>query len=354
MLTGEPSTQNSNTDIADEIKLFTIENNAGTKLIVSNYGAAVQSLFVKDNSGKMGDVVLGYDDVNEYTTDDYYIGTVVGRFANRIAGGKVNIDGEIYQLSVKPGGFHHHGGFVGFNKKLFTAAPFSSISKRGVTFSYTSPHLEEGFPGELQLEVVYTLDDDDAWTVDYKAYTDRSTLINLTQHAYFNLSADHGATIDAHELRLLGDFYLPVSEMQVPTGEIAPVAGTPFDFTAFKTIGKDIHDDHKQLVLSNGYDHSFVFEKEHTSSLKHVAIVRESTSGRQMDVYTTEPSLHFYTGNFLENISGKQGTVYNKRSGFCLETQHFPDAPNHPHFPSTLLKAGEEYTSRTAFKFSTF
>lgn len=352
MLTGQPSLINGYAGVTDEVKLFTIQNNAGTKLMLSNYGAAVQCLFVKDRLGKPVDIVLGYDDGNGYIADEHYIGTVVGRYANRIAGESVSINGSTYKLTTKEGGYHHHGGKMGFNKKIFDAAPFHQHNKHGIIFRYTSPHLEEGFPGELQLEVIYTLDDENIWTVEYKAVSTKTTLVNFTQHSYFNLSGNPETTVDEHELKILSHYYLPVNGMQVPTGEIKEVSNSVFDFSQFKKIGKDIFSSDEQLQLSHGYDHSYVLEKQHTDSLKHAAVVKEPSTGIKMDIYTMEPSVHFYSGNFLKNVKGKKGAFYNRRSGFCLETQHFPDAPNHPHFPSTELKAGEEFYSKTVFKFS--
>ena len=310
------------------------------------------SVFVKDKKGNFSDIVLGYENAAEYLEDDYYMGTVVGRYANRIAGDTVLINNEQYKLSTKDGGYHHHGGTVGFNKKIFKAQPFLQTGRSGIIFKYSSPHLEEGFPGELELEVIYTLDDEDAWCIEYKAVCNKTTLINLTQHTYFNLSGNPANKIDDHELKILSRYYLPVNTLQVPTGIIAAVSNTPFDFTEAKRIGQDIMHDNEQLHLSNGYDHSFVLEKKHSTVLKHAAVVHEPLSRIKMDVYTTEPAVHFYSGNFLNNVKGKNGTIYKKRSGFCLETQHFPDAPNHRHFPSTVLKAGEEFYSKTVFKFS--
>jgi aldose 1-epimerase len=339
--------------VEDDIKLFTIENSRGTKLIVSNYGAAVVSLFIKSKAGKLVDVLLGYEDAQDYVTDEYYMGTVVGRFANRIAGDSVKIGGKVYKLSVREGGYHQHGGDVGFNKKLFDATPFRYQKNNGIIFRYTSPHLEEGFPGEFQLDVIYTLDEDNNWSIEYKGISDRNTLVNLTHHAYFNLSGHASGIIDEHEIKIPAPYFLPVNAMQVPTGELKHVANTPFDFTEFKKIGKDILKNDVQLELGNGYDHSFVLEKKHTLKLKHAAEVKESVSGIVMNVFTTEPAVHFYTGNFLKHIKGKNSFLYNKRSGFCLETQHYPDAPNNPSFPSTLLHAGEQFYSRTVYSFST-
>lgn len=335
-----------------EIKLFTIQNNRGTKLVVSNCGAAVVALYVKDRDENFDDVVLGYEDPYEYLQDEYYIGTVVGRYANRINGDTVVIDDQAYKLAAKPGGYHLHGGDTGFNKKLFAATAFKETTHSGISFRYTSPDMEEGFPGELELEVIYTLDEEDSWIIEYKAVCNKTTLINLTQHTYFNLSGLPANGIDGHELKISGNCYLPVNNMQVPTGQLEKVSNTAFDFSSFKKIAQDILQDDEQLHLSNGYDHSFVLEHQHTPALKHAAVVKEPISGRQMDVYTTEPAIHFYSGNFLENVKGKNGVIYNKRAGFCLETQHFPDAPNQPHFPTTILNAGEKFYSKTIFKFS--
>lgn len=351
-LTPQAEVARDETDVLNVIQLFTIENKNGTKLIVSNRGAAVISLFVKDKNGSLVDIVLGYDDPFEYLDDEYYLGSVVGRYANRIAGDNVIIDGKTYKLSVREGGYHLHGGETGFNKKLFSGTPFSLVNGSGVKFAYTSPDLEEGFPGEFHLEIIYTLNDNDEWIVEYKGISDKTTIVNLTQHTYFNLSGDLSASIQEHELQILSNYYLPVNEMQVPTGKIVDVSNTPFDFTKFKKIGKDIEQDHEQLQLSKGYDHSFVLERKHTKQLKHAAIVKESNLGINMNVYTTEPAVHFYAGNFLDDIKGKNNMTYHMRSGFCLETQHFPNAPNQPDFPSTVLQAGHQFYSKTIFSFS--
>ncbi len=339
-------------EVSRSIKIFNIENKKGTRLVVSNYGAAVISLFIKDKNGELKDVVLGYDNAEDYLNDEFYLGTVVGRYANRIAGSSVLIDDEFYTISTRSGGYHHHGGDVGFNKKYFDAFPLPDPKQRGIMFTYTSPHLEEGFPGKLRLTVVYLLNDEDEWTVEYKAITDKTTLVNFTQHVYFNLSGSPSKGISNHKIKINSKWYLPVNKLQVPTGEFAEVNNTVFDFTKMKGIIKDIQKDDEQLKLSYGYDHSFVLEKIHTPVLKHAASVKEDNTGLIMNVYTTEPALHLYTGNFLENIKGKNKITYNKHAGFCMETQHFPDAPNHAHFPSTVLKPGEEFYSKTVFKFS--
>ena len=349
---GRSSVADEQAVLTPDIQLFTVENSRGTKLILSNYGAAVISLYVADRNGHFADIVLGYENAKEYLKDDYYFGTVVGRFANRIAGDTVMINDRPYKISAREGGYHQHGGVEGFNKKVFDATPFRNNNGNGVVFRYTSPDLEEGFPGEFRLEVIYTLDNNDQWTIEYKGVSDKTTLVNLTQHAYFNLSGDPSKSIDDHEFRIFSEHYLPVNGLQVPTGELAEVQDTPFDFTEFKKVARDVHEDNEQLALSNGYDHSFVLEKVHSPRLKHAVVVREPVSGRSLDVFTTEPAVHFYTGNFLNNIRGKKEVVYNKRSGFCLETQHFPDSPNHSHFPSTELRAGEAFYSKTIFRFS--
>ncbi|HMO63491.1 MAG TPA: aldose epimerase family protein [Ferruginibacter sp.] len=318
-------------------------------------GAAIQSLLVPNRYGNPVDVVLGYNDDAGYQQDDYYMGTIIGRFANRIAGNNVVLNGNTYTLNSLHGSYHHHGGKSGFNKKQFTTLPATAINgEQAIRYRYTSADLEEGYPGELQLDVTYTLTGNNAWIVEYNAFSSKTTLINLTQHAYFNLTGNPSTLVDEHELLLPAQWYLPVTDLQVPSGKIEPVEGTAFDFTTFKQIGKDIHKHDEQLLLSCGYDHSFVLERQHTHNLKHAASVRENSSGIRMDVYTTEPSVHFYSGNFLNNVKGKKNTLYNRRSGFCLETQHFPDAPNHPHFPSTILQAGEAFYSKTIFKFSIF
>ncbi len=335
----------------DGFELFTIENANGTKVVACNYGAALVSIFVKDKRGYCEDVVLGYADPSDYLTDEFYIGTVVGRHANRIAGAQVRIDEKVYKLSENKPGFHTHGGFQGFNKKLFSVTSFANQNGSGVVFTYTSADLEEGYPGELKLEVIYTLDNEDALTLEYKASADKTTIVNLTQHSYFNLSGNLSETVYNHELKIFSKYYLPVNQIQVPTGELKSVTDTVFDFTEYKKIGADILSTDEQIVLSKGFDHSFVLEQQHTNQLKHAASVREPVSGRKMDVYTTEPSVHFYSGNYLDNVKGKNGIVYNQRCGFCLETQHFPDAPNHPHFPSIILEAGERFYSKTIFKF---
>jgi len=335
----------------DTIHLYTITNANGVKVSISNFGAAVQSVLVPDKNGNYADVVLGYDDLQGYENDDFYIGTVVGRYANRIAGGNVEINGKSYQLTTKQGGFHHHGGKVGFNKKVWNATLFPDTDSPGVQLTYLSVDSEEGFPGNLTTTVTYTLNDANQLAVDYMAVTDKPTILNLTQHMYFNMAGHNKGSVLNHELMLPLHHYLPVNAMQVPKGDLEKVKGSPFDFTRFKTIGHDINTPNKQLELSYGYDHSWVVKKERSNELVLAAKVVDAESGRKLSVYTTEPAIHLYTGNFLGGSQGKDGSLYGFREGFCLETQNYPDSPNHPDFPSSALNPGEIFNSKTIFEF---
>ncbi|WP_184545519.1 aldose epimerase family protein [Mucilaginibacter sp. FT3.2] len=335
-----------------DIVLYQLQNKNGISIAITNYGASIQAINVPDKDGNVADITLGYDDVEGYVNDPYYTGAIVGRFANRIAGGLVTLDGEQHQLTVKPGGFHHHGGAVGFNKKVWQAKHFAQKDKTGVTLEYISPDGEEGFPGELATTVTYTLNNKNQLVVDFKAKTTKTTLVNLTQHAYFNLSGVAGSSILDHELMMPLQSYLPVNQMQVPNGTVTPVDGTPFDFRKATAIGERIGHDNEQLVLSAGYDHSWVIKETDSAQVLMAGSVKDPKSGRVLNVYTTEPAVHLYTGNFIEdNSPGKNGASYMHRSGFCLETQHYPDAPNRAHFPSTVLKPGEIFTSQTIFEF---
>ncbi|WP_295721163.1 aldose epimerase family protein [Mucilaginibacter sp.] len=335
------------------VVLYDLHNKNGVSVSVTNFGASIQAINIPDRNGNVADIVLGYDDVEGYINDPYYTGAIVGRFANRINGGLVMIDDEQHQLTVKPGGFHHHGGAIGFNKKVWTARHFTQKDKTGVVLEYISPDGEEGFPGELTTTVTYTLNNQNQLIVDFEAKTTKTTLVNLTQHAYFNLSGQAGSSILEHELMMPLQGYLPVNQMQVPTGEVARVEGTPFDFREAKQIGERIGQENEQLILSAGYDHSWVIKEADSDKLLMAASVVEPLSGRILHVYTTEPAVHLYTGNFIENNSpGKNGAKYMHRSGFCLETQHYPDAPNHSEFPSTILKPGDTFISKTIFEFA--
>lgn len=339
----------------ETVFLYTLINKNGTTVSLTNIGAGIQSVFVKDRLNVFEDVVLGYDTAEGYQNDPFYIGTVVGRYANRIAGGKVMLDGKEYQLTVKDGGFHHHGGKVGFNKKVWKGQPFVNNDGLGVVFSLTSRDGEEGFPGNLHVKVTYTLNDQDQLVADFWAETDKTTLINLTQHAYFNLAGQNSGTAMEHVMMLPSTQYLPVNNSVVPTGELASVAKTPFNFTEAKKISRDIEQDDEQLSLGTGYDHSWVLKPERSDQLILAAKVFEQQSGRLLTVYTTEPALHVYTGNWLDgSVTGKESARYQQRDAFCLETQNYPDAPNKAHFPSAQLRPGETYQSRTIFEFGLF
>jgi len=338
--------------IGDEvINLYTITNSNGVRVDIANFGAAVQSILIPDKNGKQVDIVLGYDSLKGYENDDFYIGTIVGRYANRIAGGRVKIDGTDHQLTVKDGGFHHHGGKIGFNKKVWQAESFTDGESNGVKLTYLSADGEEGFPGNLKTTVTYTLNNLNQLIVDYKAATDKPTILNLTQHTYFNLVGHNEGSVLDHQLMLPHQYYLPVNQMQVPAGELGDVKDTPFDFTAFKAIGRDIGIENEQLELSLGYDHSWVVKQSRSDEVVLAASVAEPGSGRKVNVYTTEPAIHLYTGNFLDGSPGKNNSSYGFREGFCLETQNYPDSPNHSNFPSALLNPGETFTSRTIFEF---
>jgi len=332
------------------VALFRLQNASGMEVEVLNYGAIIRAIRVPDREGNRGDVVLGFDSLAAYLQPHPYIGAVVGRYANRIGGARFVLDGQTYELAANDGPNHLHGGVRGFDKVLWEAESFTSENEAGVRFTYASPDGEEGYPGTLRATVTYTLADSNALVIDYEATTDKPTIVNLTQHAYFNL-AGRGDILN-HELQLFADFYTPVDERLIPTGEICPVAGTPLDFRIPQRIGARIDADHEQIRRGRGYDHNFVLRHTERGKLELAARVYEPTSGRIMRVYTTEPGLQFYSGNFLDgSLTGKGGMVYARRTGFCLETQHFPDSPNKTHFPSPVLRPGQTYRSRTVYAF---
>jgi aldose 1-epimerase len=334
------------------VYLFQFTNSRKMSLTVCNYGAAIVSCITEDRLGKADDVVLGYDDPAQYKEDTIYLGTIVGRYANRIDGASVDIDGRRYHLSATAGGFHHHGGAQGFNKKIFKHEIFELESKRGVKLYYTSADGEEGYPGNLDLVVTYSLNDENCWTVEYDAETDQPTILNPTQHAYFNLNGHHSGSVLDHYLQIVADEYLVVNEQYIPTGEIKKVDGTAYDLRRPGRLGDNV--EVPEFQPGKGYDNTWVLKSHQGGELKLAAMAESKVSGRRLRVYTTEPAVHFYTGNFIgEDTRGKNGAVYSRRSGFCLETQHFPDSPHHPHFPSTVLLPGEKFYSKTVFSFST-
>lgn len=335
------------------VEAFTFTNANGMAVTAITYGGIITSLQVPDKAGQLGDVVLGYDALQGYVDKSPFFGTIVGRYGNRIAKGRFTIDGTAYSLPINNGPNHLHGGPQGFDKKVWKAEPFERADAVGVVFTHTSPDGDMGYPGTLQAKVTYTLTNDNTLRFDYEATTDKPTHVNLTQHTYFNLAGAGTGDILGHEIEIKADRYTPVDAGLIPTGELASVEGTPFDFRKATTIGARIDADHPQIKAGGGYDHNMVFTRA-GGDMEQVVSVHEPTTGRTMTVATTQPGVQFYTGNFLDGtITGKGGKVYPKRSGFCLETQHFPDTPNKPEFPTTLLKPGETYKQSTSYTFGT-
>lgn len=346
-----PDSANFEADVqGQKTKLFTLKNNSGATVAVTNYGGRLVSLLVPDKDGKATDVILGYDSLKSYQKPkEPYFGAIIGRYGNRIAKGKFTLDGKSYQLDINDGVNTLHGGFNGFYGKVFSA---KQLSASQLELTYVSKDGEGGYPGNLTATVVYTLGDDNALKIEYKATTDKTTIVNLTNHAYFNLNGAGSPTITDNVLQINADAFLPVDTTLIPTGKLQPVKGTPFDFTSSKTIGKDIDVADEQLKNGKGYDHNFVLNKHDLTT--PVATVKSTVTGITLEVFTEEPGLQFYSGNFLtgETKDGKGGKAYPHRSAFCLETQHFPDAPNQPAFASTVLKPGQTYHTVTIYKFS--
>jgi aldose 1-epimerase len=333
------------------VSQFTLTNSHGMEVRAITYGAILVSIKVPDRTGRVEDVVVGHDNLEGYLTKSRFFGAVVGRYGNRIAGGRVTLDGRTYQLTQNNGSNHLHGGARGFDKHVWNAAVQNDPRGASVAFSLTSPDGEEGYPGTLEARVQYTLTDKNELIVEYSATTDKPTIVNLTQHSYFNLGGDGSGSILDHLLTLNAARYTPVDATQIPTGELAPVDGTPFDFRRATAIGARIDGDHPQLRIGGGYDHNFVLSRN-GDGLSHAAHVLDPRSGRTLDVATTEPGLQFYSSNKLDgSYVGKSGHVYGSRSSFCLETQHFPDSPNQPTFPSTVIRPGQQYRSTTVFTF---
>ena len=331
------------------IESFTLRNAHGIEVRAITYGAIIVSLRVPDRAGKFDDVVLGHDDLAGYLDKPAYFGSVVGRYGNRIAKGRFTLDGKTYTLATNNGPNHLHGGVKGFDKVVWKGEP-AAAGGASVTFSYTSRDGEEGYPGTLAARVTYTLSDKGELTFEYSATSDKATPINLTQHSYFNLGTP-GSDILGHELTLDADRFTPVDPTLIPTGQLAPVSGTPFDFRKPTAIGARIAQDDEQLKRGGGYDHNFVLSGA-GEGLRRAGLLADPKTGRTMEILTTEPGVQFYSGNFLDGtIKGKGGVVYKHRSGLCLETQHFPDSPNQPSFPSTILRPGKEYRSKTVLVF---
>jgi len=334
-----------------EVFQYTLKNAAGVEVKIINYGAIVTSIKVPDRDGKLADIVLGYDSLSGYLGDNAFLGAIVGRYGNRIGKGKFKIDGEEYQVTVNDGENHLHGGKVGFNKVLWDAKVVSSTAEPALALTYVSPDGEEGYPGTVTLTVTYTLTNKNELRIDYEGKTDKPTLLNPTHHSYFNLTGNPTETILNHELTIDADKFTPVDAGLIPTGELADVADTPFDFRKPQKIGL-INDQNEQLQFGHGYDHNWVLNNYDRTVHKEVELY-EPLSGRLMEVSTDQPGMQFYSGNFLNGtIRGKNGVLYQHRTGLCLEAQCFPDSPNKSNFPSVILRPSQVYRQRTIYKFS--
>lgn len=332
-----------------DIKLFTIKNQNGLVCQLTNFGGRVVSLWVPDKDGKLGDVVVGYGTGDDFVNkQEQYFGGTIGRYGNRIGAGQFILDSVEYQLPINDGLNHLHGGSEGFHRKIWNV---DEVTDNALTFSYLSPDMQEGYPGNVKVKVTFELTEDNALKIVYVANTDKPTILNLTNHTYFNLADAGAGTINDHKLMIQSDYYTPVDSVLITTGEIVPVAGTPFDFNSLTAIGARVNQDDQQLIYGAGYDHNWVLKRDNDGLLLAAKVV-EPVSGRIMEVYTIEPGLQFYGGNFLDGTTlGKAGIMYQHRSAFCLETQHYPDSPNKPNFPSVKLLPGEKYYSECVYKF---
>jgi len=345
--------------ISDSIPVekYILKNEKGMEVSIITYGGIINSFKVPNKEGKIEDIVLGFDSISGYTNPAYvnacpFFGALIGRYGNRIAKGKFSLDGTEYTLATNDGPNHLHGGVKGFDKVLWTASETQTDSTASLVLTYLSKDMEEGYPGNLNTKVTYTLTNNNELDVDYEATTDKKTIVNLTQHSYFNLSGDFSKTILGHELMINADKLVPVDATLIPTGELTDVTNTPFDFRTAKAIGKDIGAKDEQLKRGLGYDHCWVLNDQ-DEGMRLAASAYEPTSGRLLEVFTDEPGIQLYTGNFLNGtLPSKQGGTYAHRTGFCLETEHYPDSPNQNDFPSVVLNPGETYITKTSFKFS--
>ena len=337
----------------EAVSVFTLTNANGMKVEITNYGGTILSLNVPDRDGKFENVVLGHRTLAEYELDTNYLGALIGRFGNRIAGGSFDLLGEIYTLAMNNGTNHLHGGERGFDKVVWKAETSLLADGPSLLLKYTSVDGEEGYPGNLAVEVRYTLTNKDELRIEYKAETDKATPVNLTSHCYFNLSGEAKRDILEHRLEIDAKHFTPVDKDLIPTGEYRPVDGSPFDFRSEKFISDGIDADNEQITLCGGYDHNWIFDQQGDGQMRYMTSVSDPVSGRVMKVHSTEPGLQLYTGNFLNGSVTGDGVAYANRYGLCLETQHFPDSPNQPDFPSTILQPGEVYTTQTIYTFST-
>ena len=334
-----------------ETDLFILKNAQGNAVAITNYGGAIVAIMVPDKKGNMGNVVEGHDNINDVVNSpEPYLSRLIGRYGNRIAKGTFTLHGKEYHLKLNDGPNSLHGGPTGFNVRVWDA---ERMNDQSVVLNYVSAYGEEGFKGELKTTVVYTFNDDNELVIDYLATTNKKTIVCLTNHAFFALAgiANPTPSVENIELQINADFYLPIDNTSIPTGEILKVEGTPFDFRTPKVIGKDIEADNEQLKNGSGYDHNYVLNKKEPGELSFAAKLLEPVSGRTMEVYTTEPGLQLYTGNFLNGITGQHGATFPRRSGICLEAQHFPDSPNRPYFPPVTLEPGQQYKQKTIYKF---
>ncbi|QUW91106.1 aldose epimerase family protein [Streptomyces sp. V17-9] len=339
--------------LADGTKVYrwSLEN-GGTRMKVLSYGGVVQSLEIPDRRGHYANVSLGFDNLDDYVARSPHFGALIGRYGNRIAKGRFTLDGKEYQLSVNDGENSLHGGALGFDYRVWDVEPFTRGSDTGLVLHYTSVDGEMGYPGTLRAKVTYTLTRRGDWRIDYEATTDKATVVNLTSHVYWNLAGEGSGTIEDHELSIAASRFTPTDAGLIPTGELARVSGTPFDFRRAKPIGRDIREAHPQLVTAKGFDHNWVLDKGITERPEHIATLRDHASGRTLRIATDQPGLQFYSGNFLDGtLTGPGGSLYRQGDALCLETQHFPDSPNHPSFPSTVLRPGQTYRTSTVHSF---
>jgi aldose 1-epimerase len=340
------------TAVGEKVDIYTLRNANGIEAQITNYGGIVVSLKVPDRHQRFDDVILGFGDLDKYLTkNDPYMGAIIGRYGNRIAEGRFTLNGVEYKLAVNNGENHLHGGIKGFDKVVWTGRSLRTAAGPAVALTYLSKNGEEGYPGNLRVRVVYTLTNKNELKIDYSATTDKDTVINLTNHSYFNLLGEGNGDILNHLIQINGDRFLPTDAGSIPTGELKSTTGTPFDFLKATRIGARINDDDEQLKFGNGYDHTWVINGR-PGTLRLAATAYEPFTNRVLEVWTTEPGMQFYTGNFLEgSVTGKSGRPYERRTGFCFETQHYPDSPNQPKFPTTTLKRGATYRSTTIYKF---
>ena len=335
-----------------ETDLYILRNSEGNEVAISNYGGALVAIMVPDRNGNRANVIQGHDNINDIVNSpEPYLSTLIGRYGNRICKGRFQLHGKEYQLPINNGPTSLHGGLKGFNAKVWDAV---QLNDHTLVLKYVSPYGEEGFSGEMKTTVVYSFTDDNELVIEYMATTNKKTIVNLTSHGFFSLAgiANPTPTIENLECEINADFYIPIDETSIPTGEILRVEGTPFDFRKPKAVGKDIDADNEQIKNGAGYDHCFVLNKKEEGELSFAARIKEPVSGRIMEVYTTEPGVQVYTDNWADGYKGQNGATFPRRSAICFEAQHFPDSPNRPYFPSVVLNPGEQYTQKTVYRFA--